>query len=66
MNKRRSPTEQRREHHATAKAKVQMWTGRAVKARQDGRTAHAQRCDDKVRDWASRARQLEQTQETPE
>lgn len=44
---------------ATVTDKVRMWRSRAEKARQDGRTADADRCDDKVRDWASRARQLE-------
>jgi hypothetical protein len=39
-----------------------MWESRAAKARQAGRKADADRCDDKVRDWASKARQAEQMQ----
>jgi hypothetical protein len=48
--------------HAAATAKVRMWGDRADKARKEGRKADADRCDDKVRDWVSRARQLERTQ----
>lgn len=53
-----------RESYAAAIAKVRMWEDRAAKARQDGRKADATRCEDKVRDWASRVRQIEQ-QQTP-
>jgi hypothetical protein len=61
MKTRRPDTEQqRRADHATATAKIRMWGSRADKARQAGRTADADRCDDKVRDWASKARQIEQ------
>ena len=45
--------------HATATRKVRMWASRADKARQAGRKADADRCDDKVRDWASKVRQIE-------
>ena len=45
--------------HTAATAKVRVWGNRAAKARQEGRKADADRCDDKVRDWASRARQIE-------
>lgn len=51
------------ENHATATAKVRMWKKRADEARQSGRKADAERCDDKVRDWASRARQIERNQQ---
>jgi hypothetical protein len=43
---------------AAANAKVRLWQQRAEKARLAGRRADAQRCDDKVRDWASRAKQI--------
>ena len=43
-----------------------MWESRAAKARQEGRTADAQRCADKVRDWASKARQLDRTEKPQE
>jgi len=45
--------------HTIATAKVRVWGDRAGRARQWGRKADADRCDDKVRDWASRARQIE-------
>ena len=60
--KRRSVTDQLGENLATATAKVRLWGSRAEKARQAGRKAYADRCDDKVRDWASKARQIERTQ----
>lgn len=50
------------ERHTRATAKVRVWGNRAAKARHDGRKADADRCDDKVRDWVSRARQIEQQQ----
>lgn len=46
--------------HTTATKKVRMWANRADKARQAGRKADADRCDDKARDWASKVRQIEQ------
>jgi hypothetical protein len=49
--------------HETATAKVRMWQSRADKARREGRKAAADRCDDKVRDWASRVRQMERTKD---
>jgi len=48
--------------HAAATAKVRVWGRRAHKARKDGRKADADRCDDKIRDWAARARQIERIQ----
>jgi len=45
---------------------VRLWESRAVKARQNGRKADADRCDDKVRDWASKARQAERIQDSKE
>jgi hypothetical protein len=48
-----------REAHAAAEAKVRIWQERAEKARMAGRHADAQRCDDKIRDWASKAKQIE-------
>ena len=58
----RSKVEQLLENCATARAKVRMWEMRADKARQTGRKADADRCDDKVRDWVSRVRQIERIQ----
>jgi hypothetical protein len=49
------------ENHALATAKVRIWETRAEKARRAGRTADAERCDDKVRDWASKLKQIERT-----
>jgi hypothetical protein len=62
MKRRRSDTKQLAENQATATARVRLWASRAAKARQNGRTADADRCDDKVRDWASKARQAERIQ----
>ena len=60
---RRSPeTEAMGERHTVATAKVRVWGYRADKARKEGRKADADRCDDKVRDWVSRARQIERIQ----
>jgi hypothetical protein len=63
MKHRRVGIEPLNENHATATAKVRLWQKRADEARQSGRKAHAERCDDKVRDWASRARQIERNQQ---
>jgi hypothetical protein len=62
MGYRLSETEQLGENHATATAKVRLWGSLAEKARQAGRKADADRCDAKVRDWASRVRQIERIQ----
>lgn len=62
MKRTESEDKEKRQDHATATAKVRMWGTRADKARVDGRTADADRCDDKVRDWASKARQIERNQ----
>ena len=62
MATRRAETEQFGERHTVATEKVRVWGSRADKARNEGRKADADRCDDKVRDWASRARQLERIQ----
>lgn len=59
---RRSETEEMSEMHAAATAKIRLWGNRADRARKDGRKADADRCDDKVRDWISRARQIERMQ----
>ena len=60
---RRSPeVDDMSERHTAATAKVRVWGNRADKARKGGRRADADRCDDKVRDWASRARQIERMQ----
>jgi hypothetical protein len=58
----RPETEEMSERHATATAKVHVWENRADKARKDGRKTDADRCDDKVRDWFFRARQIERLQ----
>jgi hypothetical protein len=59
----RSPeTAEMSERYTVATAKVRLWGNRAARARQDGRKADADRCDDKVRDWAARASQLERLQ----
>ena len=50
------------ERQSVATAKVRVWGSRADQARRDGRKADADRCDDKVRDWASKARQIERIQ----
>jgi hypothetical protein len=62
MKRRESESEEPIQRYATAIAKVRMWSDRADKARQAGRMANADRCEDKVRDWASRARQIERAQ----
>jgi hypothetical protein len=49
-----------REKHAASIAKVRAWRVRANQARVAGRKTDADRCDDKVRDWVSRAKQIEQ------
>lgn len=60
---RRSPeTEDMSERHTAATAKVRVWGNRADKARLEGRKADADRCDDKVRDWVSKAREIERAQ----
>src|SRR4030095_15523006 len=48
------------EQYAAATSKTRMWRNRADLARLAGRKADADRCEDKVRDWASRAKQMEQ------
>jgi len=52
-------TQEMSEKHAVATAKVRVWGDRAGKARKEGRKADADRCNDKVRDWVSRAQQME-------
>ncbi|HKR36187.1 MAG TPA: hypothetical protein VJT10_15200 [Steroidobacteraceae bacterium] len=64
--KRRSTVADPSDTRAAAAAKIRMWESRAAKARQEGRTADAQRCADKVRDWASKARQLDRTEKPQE
>ena len=62
MARKRFEAEGMTERHTIAKAKVGVWGNRADKARKDGRKADADRCDDKVRDWVSRVRQIERIQ----
>lgn len=57
-----SEAQEMSERHTAATAKVRVWGNRADMARRDGRKADANRCDDKVRDWFSRARQTERIQ----
>lgn len=66
MARRSAETKQFGEMHTAATAKVRVWESRADKARNEGRKADAARCDDKVRDWASRARQLERIRSSEE
>ena len=54
------------ERHTAASAKARVWMNRAYKARQEGRKADADRCDDKVRDWLSKARQIERIRSSGE
>jgi hypothetical protein len=60
MRRRRAEDEELQEKYATATAKIRVWRDRAHLARLAGRKADAKRCDDKIRDWASRAKQIEQ------
>jgi hypothetical protein len=60
MTSRGAEQQDLRQKHAVATAKVRMWRMRASQARSAGRSADADRCDDKVRDWMSRAKQIEQ------
>jgi hypothetical protein len=60
MAHRRAESEELQESYAVATAKIRMWRSRAELARLSGRKDDADRCDDKVRDWASRAKQIEQ------
>lgn len=62
MKRRDLTIQQMREAHAAAEAKVRLWQARAENARLAGRTADARRCDDKVRDWVSRVKQIERSQ----
>lgn len=55
----RSEASELEEQHALAMEKVRIWQQRAVIARSAGRVQHAERCDDKVRDWMSKAKQFE-------
>ena len=66
MASRNPETEGLSETHTAATAKARVWGNRADKARKEGRRADADRCDDKVRDWASRARQIERIQSSRE
>ena len=62
MKRRDLKIEQMREAHAAAEAKVRLWQARAENARLAGRATDARRCDDKVRDWVSKAKQIERSQ----
>ncbi|HKS54564.1 MAG TPA: hypothetical protein VJS12_04730 [Steroidobacteraceae bacterium] len=62
--KRRPKDSQRsRGDQALAADRAKLWTERAISARKAGLTVNANRCEDKARDWSSRARQLERLQE---
>jgi hypothetical protein len=60
MTRHRAEGEELQEKYAAATAKVRVWGKRADLARLAGRKAAANRCDDKIRDWESRAKQIEQ------
>jgi hypothetical protein len=62
MKRKQPKADVQRLSHAAATAKIRMWAERADRARLTGRTADADRCNDKVRDWASKARQIERNQ----
>jgi hypothetical protein len=62
MKHRKPRTEGQFPDHTTATTKVRVWRDRADKARQAGREADAERCDDKVRDWASRVKEIKRVQ----
>jgi hypothetical protein len=66
MARRKPKTEDMSERQTVATAKVRVWINRADKARKEGRKADADRCDDKVRDWVSRARQIERIRSSGE
>jgi hypothetical protein len=66
MTRRNPETERLSETHTVATAKVRVWGNRADIARKEGRKADANRCNDKVRDWVSRARQIERIQRSGE
>lgn len=66
MARRNPETKDMSERHSVTAAKVRAWINRADKARKEGRKADADRCDDKVRDWASRARQIERIRSSGE
>jgi len=64
--RRQAEIEQDRQDHATAVDKARMWGKRATVAQGEGRKADAGRCEDKSRDWLSRARQIERRQKAQE
>lgn len=66
MARRNPETKDMSESHAVATAKIRVWIDRAHKARREGRRADADRCEDKVRDWVSRARQMERMRSSGE
>jgi hypothetical protein len=66
MKRRRQEIEQLRQEHATAVEKARIWRDRATVAREEGRNADADRCEDKARDWSSRARQIERREKDKE
>ena len=59
MKRRRRETEHSGEDQGLAVERAKLWTDRAISARKAGRIANASRCEDKARDWSSRARQIE-------
>jgi hypothetical protein len=59
MRPRRSETDRLQTEHAVAEERIRIWTARGAAARKEGRDADASRCEDKVRDWCSKVRQIE-------
>ena len=66
MARRNPQTKDMSERQTLATEKVRVWINRAERARKEGRKADADRCDDKVRDWVSRARQMERMRSSGE
>jgi hypothetical protein len=59
MTRQQSSSEQVQLAREVAMQKARLWADKAEQATQQGRLSHARRCEDKARDWVSRARQLE-------
>lgn len=59
MKRQHRDIERLRDGEALAGEKAKRWGQRAIAARQAGRQPNANRCEDKARDWSSRARQME-------
>lgn len=63
VKRREADIEQLRRTQILANEKARLWTQRAAIARKAGRELNANRCEDKARDWRSRARQAERQQQ---